>query len=138
MIATPDHRLPDLIVTLGLEKQITWEQAERILDVWENHKQTIVGPREANARDLAFMLHCADAPPSMWPKFWHGATPDAAFLLDLSTDNPGDHSGLHLRTPEQLLADLIALRLLPNSAWKRERVAATIAERKLRDPRSEE
>lgn len=133
----PDHRLPDLLIRLGLEHQLTWQQAEEILSLWEHRAQGPVLRAEASAQDLALALYMVGAPPTSWPQFWDGASPDAAFLLDLSPENPGDNSGLHLRTPAQLLADLIALRLLPRSPWKRRRVEATLAERRLRDPRGQ-
>lgn len=128
----PDHRLPDLLITLGLEGHLTWGQAEEILNLWELRGDPIVAFAEATPKDLALSLYMMDAPPTSWPTFWGGATPDAAFLLDLSPDNPGDGSGLHLRTPDQLLRDLTALRLLPRNRWRHERIAATIAERHLR------
>lgn len=124
-----DGRMAALLIDLGLDRQIPWQTAAALLDVYESRTPT--RPFMATERDVAFAFIVTGGTAN-WPDFWQGADPQEAFLLDLSIANPGDGSGLHLRSPEQLLADEVALRNLPRTQWRLDRIFATRSERKRR------
>lgn len=135
-----DTRLPQLLLSMGLDRHISWHHAAVVLAAYDNAGAAGLAERRArqhtqsppaDERDLALVMVITGRTFD-WPKFWHGADAREAFALDLRISNPGDHSGLHLRTPEQLLQDLVILRLLPETRWRHARVVATRAERKRR------
>jgi hypothetical protein len=141
-VAPPaDHRFSALLVTLGLEHHISWTTAGLLLNAYERSLAPAPPPPPRmpttawsnpfgdTPRDLAAWISYGEAMAGhvieMHPRHWHAATATEAYMLDLHPDNPGDHSGLHTRTVEQLMADLVALRRLPRSAWRHERIQAT-------------
>lgn len=145
-----DDRLPRLLLTLGLERHITWTTAEALLNAYERSLAPAppppgkpstpwANPFGDTPRDLAAWISFGEAmtghPLEVHPRHWYAATAMEAYMLDLSPDNPGDHTGLHTRTLEQLVADEAALRLCRRTAWTFERKTATIAELRKRDIR---
>jgi hypothetical protein len=140
-----DNRLAHLLTEMGMERHISWHKAAAILDAYEapeaaqlatrRSKQHVQSP-PGDERDLALAIFLREASGQVWlgpwPEFWFGANPEEAFVLDLRVSNPGDHSKLNQRSPEQLLQDLVVLRQLAPSRWRHERIAATRRERKRR------
>jgi len=88
-------------------------------------------PREA-ALMIWYAASCKSGgrDPGQDPKgWWGGANAREAFCLDIDPErNPGDHTGLRMRSQIQLTEDLKTLRSLPDTRWKAERVKATAAE----------
>lgn len=148
--------LPRRLIELGLQKAITWQQAEALLDAYEadeaDHESrsallaAVAGPDAARPswrlgeRDLALAVALAegDRPrPDLYPAHWHGAIPEEAFLFNLSVlRNPGDHSNVPGLTGVELREELaIASVQSPPTAWLAARTAALTEELYQREQR---
>jgi len=136
-----DDRLPRILLALGVEHRITWQDAERLLDAYERMTQARPwqpppptpartpwsNPLGDTPRDLAAWLAMCEAVagrklPEWYPLHWAGAVPMEAWHFDLDpVHNHGDHSGIPALQRPELSRQLELAGTLPPTHWVHER-----------------